>query len=151
MNADCRLAVTVRPTRDEDEVAAAQRLRVDVFCGEQGVSEREELDGLDADALHIVAVDESGVIATCRLRFEGGICKLERMAVAWRSRGQGVGTKLATVADEAAASRGATEMLLHSQTQASGFYEGRGYAAEPGTFIEAGIEHVRMRKELRAP
>jgi predicted GNAT family N-acyltransferase len=68
LSADCRLTVTVRPARSAKEVEAAQDLRVRVFCDEQGVSPEEELDGLDHDAVHIVALDESGVIATCRLR-----------------------------------------------------------------------------------
>ena len=70
-------------------------LRERVFLDEQGVDAEEEFDGLDDAATQIVAVDEKGVLATCRLRFGGapggddldaGTCKLERMAVEKRGR-----------------------------------------------------------------
>jgi predicted GNAT family N-acyltransferase len=141
--------VTVRSTRDAKEIEAAMDLRVRVFCGEQGVSEEEERDDLDAEATQIVAVDENGVIATCRLRYpEGGVCKLERMVVDARLRGQGVGARLLTGAEGEARSEGAEEMVLHAQRRAEAFYAANGYVAEGETFMDAGIEHVRMTKAL---
>ena len=44
-------------------------VRTRVFVGEQKVSGEEEFDGLDGDATQVVAVDEKGVLATCRLRW----------------------------------------------------------------------------------
>ena len=149
MSADCRLTVTVRPACDAGEIEAAMDLRVRVFCGEQGVSREEELDGLDEQSTQIVALDESGVIATCRLRFpEGGTCKLERMAVEQRLRELGVGARLLAGAESEAGERGASTMLLHAQRRAERFYASSGYVAEGDTFLSAGIEHVRMRKVL---
>jgi predicted GNAT family N-acyltransferase len=155
LSAECRLTVTVRPARDPAEVAAAQDLRLRVFCQEQGVSREEELDGLDDQALHVVALDESGVVATCRLRFtEPGSgarreCKLERMAVDRRLRGLGVGAKLLAAAEQEAAAHGASTITLHAQRRAESFYAGHGYLAEGETFISARIEHVLMRKPLK--
>ena len=37
-------------------MAAALELRHEVFCVEQGVPEREELDGRDREGIHLVAV-----------------------------------------------------------------------------------------------
>jgi predicted GNAT family N-acyltransferase len=120
-----------------------------VFCGEQGVEPEEELDDLDDESVQIVGLDEGGVIATCRLRDLGdGQWKLERMAVEQRLRGLGVGGKLLGGAELEAGARGAAEMLLNSQRQAEPFYAAHGYVAEGDSFIEAGIEHVRMRRAL---
>ena len=47
----------VRRPRDEEELAAALALRIDVFCGEQGVTFDGDRDGLDDEALHLVAVE----------------------------------------------------------------------------------------------
>ncbi|MDX6605569.1 MAG: hypothetical protein QOD14_109 [Solirubrobacterales bacterium] len=149
MSSDCRLTVTVRATRDAAEIDAAMRLRIRVFFGEQGVSRTEELDGLDAESTQIVALDESGVIATCRLRYpDAGTCKLERMAVEQRLRELGVGSTLLAGAETEARNRGAGEMILHAQRRAEPFYASNGYFAEGETFMEAEIEHVRMRKAL---
>ena len=123
-------------------------LRVRVFCDEQGISREEELDGLDDEALQIVALDESGVIATCRLRDLGAEWKLERMAVEARVRGLGVGARLLAGAEDEARARGAEQMVLHAQIRAEPFYAANGYAPEGEWFMDAGIEHIAMRKAL---
>ena len=124
-------------------------LRVKVFVGEQGVSREEEFDGLDDESTQIVALDESGVIATCRLRYpQQGVCKLERMAVEARLRKLGVGAKLLAGAEDEARAEGARELVLNAQRRAEPFYASKGYVSEGDTFLDAGIEHVRMRKAL---
>ena len=120
-----------------------------VFVEELGVDASEELDELDALATQIVALDDSGVIATCRLRDVGeGTWKLERMAVEARLRKLGVGATLLAGAEEEARAEGAREMLLHAQRRAEAFYAANGYVAEGETFVEAEIEHIAMRKAL---
>jgi predicted GNAT family N-acyltransferase len=148
LTADCRLTVTVRPVHDRAEVDAALALRVKVFCEEQGVSREEELDGLDDEAVQIVALDESGVVATCRLRDLGAEWKLERMAVEARVRGLGVGARLLAGTEEEARAAGAQTMVLHAQRRVEPFYSANGYAPEGEAFMDAGIEHIAMRKRL---
>jgi predicted GNAT family N-acyltransferase len=141
--------VTVRPAHDADEINAAMELRVRVFVDEQGVDPGEELDQLDEQSLQIVGLDETGVIATCRLRdLGGGEWKLERMVVDRRLRGLGVGARLLAGAEREVQERGAGEMVLNAQRQAESFYAAHGYVAEGETFMEAEIEHIRMRKAL---
>lgn len=124
-------------------------LRVRVFVDEQGVDPEEEVDDLDRESVQIVGVDDTGVIATCRLRdLGGGEWKLERMVVDQRVRRNGVGGRLLAGAEREARERGAREMLLNAQRRAESFYAVHGYVPEGETFLEAEIEHVRMRKEL---
>jgi predicted GNAT family N-acyltransferase len=149
LTADCRLTITVRPARGAAEVEAAMDLRVRVFVDEQGVDAEEEVDNLDEQSVQIVGVDDTGVIATCRLRDLGeGEWKLERMAVDRRLRRLGVGARLLDGAEREARERGGRQMVLHAQRRAEAFYGSRGYVAEGDTFLEAEIEHVRMRKAL---
>jgi predicted GNAT family N-acyltransferase len=143
------LSVTVREARDAAEVQAARELRIRVFCDEQGVEPELEVDGLDDEATQVIALDESGVIATCRLRYpEAGVCKLERMVVDARQRRLGVGAKLMDWAEEEARANGAKTMVLNSQLRAQAFYASCGYVPEGETFMDAGIEHIRMTKAL---
>ena len=128
-----------------------QDLRVRVFCGEQGVARAAELDGLDADAVHLVALDGDQVIGTCRLQYVPSGFRLGRMAVHIDRRRSGVGSELLAAAETEAARWGAREMVLHAQRAVEAFYAGAGYEAEGATFLEEGIEHVRMRKELTEP
>ena len=124
-------------------------LRVRVFCDEQGVPREIELDGSDSGATLMVALDDHGVIATCRLRFSERTCGLERMAVDADRRTQGVGQSLLEAAEGEAREGGATEMQLKAQLAARGFYERGGYVAVSEEIVkDAGIDHVRMRKTL---
>jgi predicted GNAT family N-acyltransferase len=138
----------VRPARDDAEVHAALALRHTVFCEEQGVSVEEEHDGRDDEALHLVAVREGAVIATCRLLVEGPTVKLGRMAVARPERGQGLAAALLAEADAHARDLGAQRIVLGAQLTARRVYERAGYVAFGEHFIEAGIEHVMMAKAL---
>ena len=148
MRSGCRLTVTIRETAGRAELDAAWKLREKVFCEEQGVAPPDELDEHEATATQIVAVDETGVVATCRLRWTGRDRKLERMAVESRLRSLGVGSRLLAWAEELARSEGAERMVLHAQTRARGFYAANGYRPEGELFMEADIEHVRMTKPL---
>lgn len=140
--------VEVRPARDEREIEDAQALRLRVFGGEQGISPEGEIDGLDPEALHLVALRRGRVVGTCRLRFPGGICKVERMVVEPNLRRTGVGRELVAVAEREAAERGTPEVALHAQRAVESFYSACGYGAEGETFYEEGIPHVLMRKVL---
>jgi predicted GNAT family N-acyltransferase len=149
LSADCRLTVTVRATRDPVEIEAARKLRIDVFCGEQGVDPALEDDGKDDQSTQIIALDETGIVATCRLRYPvPRECKLERMVVAKRLRKLGVGATLLAGAEDEGRRAGARTMVLNAQRRAEAFYAENGYVAEGETFLDAGIEHVRMTKPL---
>ena len=140
--------ITVRPTRDQREVAAALALREDVFVGEQGVSLDEERDGRDADALHLVVLDDGAVVGTCRLLFEGSTVKLGRMAVSRSRRGLGLARALLTEAEAQARARHAQRIVLAAQLSAQALYDRAGYDPYGETFLDAGIEHVMMAKAL---
>ncbi|MGI9557314.1 MAG: GNAT family N-acetyltransferase [Solirubrobacterales bacterium] len=133
------------------EVRDAQDLRVKVFCREQGVPREAEIDGLDADSIHIVGVQDGIVVGTCRLQYEPSGFRLGRMAVEQERRRDGIGSGLLEAAELAAARWGAREIVLHSQTQSELFFAASGYVAEGGTFEEDGIEHVLMRKQISEP
>jgi predicted GNAT family N-acyltransferase len=140
--------VDVRLARDESEIEAAKALRLRVFAGEQGVSPGADVDGLDPAATHIVALRRGAVVATCRLRFPPGKCKLERMAVERNLRGTGIGTRLLAEAEREAQRQGADKVILNAQRQAEGFYAACGYVAHGEEFLEEGLPHVQMRKSL---
>ena len=128
--------ITVRPTRDKSELAAALALREDVFVGEQGVSLDEERDGRDAEALHLVVLDDGAVVGTCRLLFEGTTVRL------------GLARALLTEAEAQSRTRRARRIVLAAQLNAQALYDRAGYDAFGDVFLDAGIEHVMMAKTL---
>jgi len=138
----------VREARNRDEVRQALALRFRVFCGEQGVDRSADQDGRDDEAIHLVALERGRVVGTCRLLVEAGTARLGRNAVASESRGRGVATALLRAADGVAAEAGADRIRLHAQLPARALYERAGYVSDGGTFLEEGIEHVTMEKQL---
>jgi predicted GNAT family N-acyltransferase len=142
------VAYEVRRVRGEREMAAALQLRHDVFCIEQGVPEREELDGRDRDGIHLVAVANGQLLGTCRVLMVGATAQLSRLAVRVSARRRGIATALLELADSEARSEGGARIVLHAQTYARALYDNAGYRPRGRVFREAGIEHVAMDKAL---
>ena len=140
--------VALRRARDAAERSAAAELRIRVFCDEQGVARREEIDGRDDEAVHLVAIERGAVVGTCRLLFAGTTCKLGRLVVEREARGRGIGGRLLALAEKEARAAGTERIVLNAQTRARGLYRAAGYAERGGRFVEAGIEHVRMERPL---
>jgi predicted GNAT family N-acyltransferase len=141
-------AVEIRRARGEDEMAQLLKLRRDVFCREQGVPEREELDGRDGEGIHLVAVAGDEVLATCRLLFIGPTVQFSRLAVRASARRRGIATRLLALADAETRAGGGRRLVLHAQTYTRSLYEAAGYEPRGRVFMEAGIEHVAMEKLL---
>jgi predicted GNAT family N-acyltransferase len=144
--ADDGLEVLLATT--EEEVEAALDLRLRVFSAEQGIAREADTDGLDPMASQVIALRRGNVVGTCRLRFPRGRGKLERMAVDQTLRRTGIGSRLVACAEEEARRRGAVEMTLHAQLESVPFYAACGYEPEGETFLEEGIPHLLMRKDL---
>ena len=144
------MSLEVRRPRDEEELAAALALREQVFCGEQGVTVAADRDGLDDEAVHLVALDEDGsVVGTCRLLIEpGASARFGRLCVAAAARRRGAGAALLAEAEREARAGGARRIGMHAQTDALGLYRRAGYAVYGEPFDEEGIEHVGMEKML---
>jgi predicted GNAT family N-acyltransferase len=87
-----------RLVADEAELEAALDLRRQVFVEEQGISGQLEFDGLDNQAIHIVAIDGDNVIGTARVRFlDDSQARIERMAVSKPFRRKGIGKGIASL------------------------------------------------------
>jgi len=140
----------VRRPRDEEELAAALALREQVFCGEQGVTVAADRDGLDDEAIHLVAVDGGGsMLGTCRLLIAGASgARFGRLCVIAAARGRGVGGALLAEAEREARASGAHRIGMHAQTNALGLYQRAGFTTYGEPFDEEGIEHVGMEKML---
>ena len=131
---------------DRPEIAA---LRTRVFVDEQGVPPEIEQDDADSWAVHVLSRNGDGrVVATGRLLVRGSSAGIGRMAADPAVRGRGHGAAVLAELHRQAVQRGVTEIELHAQVTARGFYERAGYAAVGEEYEEAGIAHVTMRRRL---
>ena len=141
--------VTVTLVETPEELEGARAVRRRVFVEEQGVPFEEEYDDYDAVCTHAVAIAGGAVIGTGRMFDQGsGEARIGRMAVDAAYRHRGVGRLVLQTLEAEARRQGLLRSVLHAQTYVQDFYLHLGYAPEGPLFMEAGIEHVTMCKEL---
>lgn len=123
-----------------------ERVRLMVFVAEQHVPKEEELDEWDAKSRHFIARDAQHMVMGCARLLPTG--QIGRLAVLKPFRRRGVGGALLEAVLRSAKAAGMREVWMHAQTHAEGFYAAHGFALEGERFMEAGIEHIMMRKAL---
>jgi predicted GNAT family N-acyltransferase len=135
----------------EEDLRMAFKIRKEVFVEEQGVpleDEYDEFDNLNGQCEHILVYFEEQPVGTGRLRWVDEDGKLERICILEPYRKFGLGKVIITALEEIAQKRGSKKVKLHGQTQAEGFYKKLGYQSSSSVFIEDGIPHLLMTKEL---
>jgi len=142
------MSVQIRLTQSPEDIQQCQALRRVVFVEGQGVDEALEVDGRDPDCLHLMAFEDARLVGCARMRPVDGVAKAERVAVLESYRGEGIGRQLMHVMEQAAAQRGMPRIKLAAQIQVVPFYEHIGYTAYGDEFIEAGIRHRWMSRDL---
>ena len=135
----------------DEELKLAFAIRKQVFVMEQGVPLKDEFDQFDTlNGLceHIVVHYNEQPVGTGRIRFIDGVGKLERICILQPYRKFGLGKIIIKALEEIAEEQGASQVKLHGQTQAEGFYKKLGYLTSSDIFMEDGIPHILMLKEI---
>ena len=128
-----------------DDIAACRALRRTVFIEEQGVSETDEVDGLDDSCVHILARLDGVPVGSARLMTMGDTGKVGRVCVLQSARGTGLGAALMQAAvAQFRSTPGVTKVKLGAQVHALSFYERLGFTAYGPEFMDAGIAHRDM-------
>jgi predicted GNAT family N-acyltransferase len=78
-----------------------------------------------------------------------GAIKLRQMCVYDKLQGQGIGKQLVQHAEIWARENGFTVMELHARYIAQGFYKKLDYVNSGDIFMEVGMEHQKMVKNLK--
>jgi ElaA protein len=131
------------------DIATCLALRRIVFIEEQNVSEADELDGLDAEALHVLACVANRPVGTARILMSDGVARIGRVCVLQEARGNRLGSAIIKAClDVARAQDGTTVARLGAQTDAVPFYEKLGFAAFGPVYDDAGILHLDMERSL---
>lgn len=131
------------------DLQTVRQIRHQVFVVEQHVSEAEEWDGLDGDAIHLLALQDGQPVGTARILIMGETGKIGRVAVLPQARGTGLGAALIRAAlTELETIAGVRQAKLGAQTHAIGFYEKLGFTAFGPVYDDAGIPHRDMTRAL---
>lgn len=97
----------------------------------------------------LVAAFDNAMIGCCVLTpLDAGVLQLRQMAVRDELQGRGVGQAIISFAEKVAKEKGFKALRMHARDAAVPFYEKAGYKIISDAFIEVGILHYKMQKEL---
>jgi len=131
------------------ELYEAFEVRRQVFVREQGIPEELVFDEHDKEALHMVVKDGKQVIGSARVQFlADNQAKLERMAVLKRYRRKGIGREMLLFLDAVWKDKQVRQVIIHAQLEVVPFYKLCGFDELGLPFQEAGIKHIKMRKQI---
>ncbi len=144
----------IQKIKTEDELKQCLQLREEVFCNEQGVELKDEIDVFDdvlhKKSIHILVLEKNEVIATLRLINCVDYVKIGRVAVKKEYRGRDVGKKMMDFAIDMCLDDNIFNCVnkyfyLESQVYAITFYEKLGFKAEGPEFLDCNIPHRIMK------
>ena len=122
------------------------RARTEVFLMEQKIICRD-FDGEDYNCLHCFITDNGKVLAYLRAFKKNNTVKIGRVLSV--KHGVGLGRELMQKSTLAIKDKfSCNKIMLHAQKHAQGFYEKLGYETTSPDFLEEGIVHVAMERNI---
>lgn len=131
-----------------EEKALAFQIRRTVFVDEQGVPAELEIDELEDTAIHFIGYENNKAVGASRIRFVDIYGKLERICILKEHRGKQYGKLLIQAMETKIKCQGYNKTKLNAQTHAENFYRRLGYKTTSEPFMDAGIPHIEMTKQL---
>lgn len=139
----------IKLVETDKELNHVYAVRKTVFVEEQNVPAEMEIDQYEAEAVHFVCYDKEGTaIGAARLRLFSDYGKLERICVLQAYRGQNIGKAIIRKMEDKIRQENIWQATLNAQTHAIDFYKKIGYEVVSQPFMDAGIPHVTMEKQL---
>ena len=144
----------IKILKSKEELSLGFALRIEVFVKEQNVPMELEIDEKDnsENTVHIGFFDNNKLIGVARLiDMDKDVIHIGRVAIDREYRGRGIGHELIIGCENIAKQILKKEIIidLSAQIQAEKFYESLGYnRVNDKIYLDAGIEHVDMRKVI---
>ena len=144
----------IKILKSKEELNLGFALRIEVFVKEQKVPMELELDEKDnsENTIHIGYFNDNKLIGVARLIDpDKDVIHIGRVVIDKEYRGQGIGRELIIGCENIAQQILKRKIIieLSAQIQAENFYKSLGYSrVNDIIYLDAGIEHVDMRKEI---
>ena len=144
----------IKILESKEELDLGFALRIKVFVKEQNVPIELELDDKDHsdNTVHIGYFHDNNLIGVARLiDMDKDVIHIGRVVIDKEYRGQGIGRELIIGCENIAQQILKRKIIieLSAQIQAENFYKSLGYnRINDKIYLDAGIEHVDMRKVI---
>lgn len=145
------------PSEEPETYAAELELRFEVLRAPLGMTRADVPFAKEHAWRHFIATVRDGggapLVVGCVLSSREGdaLVQLRQMAVRADRQMGGVGRLLVELLEASARADGVSRVTMHAREVAVGFYEKLGYAAVGDRFVEVGVPHVVMEKDVSAP
>ncbi|MDI9499301.1 MAG: GNAT family N-acetyltransferase [Bacillota bacterium] len=140
--------VVIKKVKTREELKMVHDIRREVFIEEQGVPEEIEMDDKDDEAIHVLAVVDDEPAGCGRILFNGSDARIGRVAVREKMRRSGIGEGICKLLIAIAEEKCVERIILYAQLSAEPFYARLGFERQGDVFMEAGIEHVMMIRQI---
>ena len=143
---------TIRQPETKEEFKDYYHLRWKLLRAAWHQPEGSEVDDIETDCFHVIAVDSvHTIIGVARLQFNSGNeVQIRYMAVSPEHQRQGVGRSMIGYMENHAMRTGHNDIVLDAREPAVGFYEKLGYEVTGKSYLLFDeIQHYKMHKHLR--
>ncbi|HLR10926.1 MAG TPA: GNAT family N-acetyltransferase [Sporosarcina sp.] len=141
----------VQIVANDQQLDDAFFVRKKVFVEEQGVPLNLEVDEYDETASHFVVYHKDVPIGAGRIReTTPNVGKVERVCILPNYRGLHLGKQIMKALENHGAELQFHKIVLNAQSHAIPFYESIGYHITSPEFLDAGIPHRAMEKQLHS-
>jgi N-acetylglutamate synthase-like GNAT family acetyltransferase len=97
----------------------------------------------------LIGAFEERLIGCCMLtKLDDHTLQLRQMVVDNEQQKSGIGAGIVAFAEKVAREHGFSKVILHARDTAKGFYSKCGYQIVGDEFLEVGLKHYNMEKEL---
>lgn len=124
-------------------------LREEILRKPLGLSFSPEDLESEKDCIHVAGYSDGQLCATLMLVPKGDEMKMQRVAIREDVQQRGIGSAMLLFAEDYAKKHGYASIYCHARDAAVPFYLKNGYTVVGDSFVEVGIVHYAMRKDLR--
>ena len=148
---------TILKVTTPEQMAVVVRMRLEVYCAEQGIDMLVEFDGSDevpagapeAATHYLLYGQNQEAMATGRYVLHAdGVARIGRMVTLKPFRGQGYGRQVLDFIIEDLKKQGITKTYLSAQLTAADFYKKADFVMSGEPYIQSGLPHVKMTRTL---
>ena len=127
-------------------------LRSEIFVVEQNCA-YQDIDGKDKNAVHIIGKNENEIVAYARIFVRGesysDFTSIGRVLVKKKSRGKSLGHQLMDFCIKfLETNHPKCSIKISAQTHLEKFYYKHGFKKQGDSYLEDGIPHIEMLKEV---
>lgn len=142
--------ITIKQPESTKEFTQYFELRWRILRAPWGEPEGSEVDDIEDQCFHIMAVDGNKVVGVGRMQYNSKKeAQIRYMAVNSSHERNGIGRMIVNALEKEATDRNVNTIMLDAREPALGFYEKLGYSLEAKSYVLFDeIQHYRMTKQL---